>query len=115
MSDYHDYTTGLLPGSPVIVYLHSPREKLWGILRELNSAGVFLRGIDLNTFDDWVQMIIRGERNIGLTQVFFPMWRVERVALDETIDDIPSMADHFYNRVGLTVEEYLTGPSDKIQ
>lgn len=115
MSDYSDYTRGLLPGSPVIVYLHSPREKLWGLLRELNSAGAFLRGIDLNTFDDWVQMIIRGERNIGLTQVFFPMWRVERIALDETIDDIPSMADQFYNRVGLTVEEYLTGVSDKIQ
>ncbi len=107
MSDYHDYPTGLLPGSPVIVYLHSPREKLWGLLRGLDAAGVFLRGIDLNTFDDWVQMIIRGERNIGLTQVFFPMWRVERIALDETIDDIPSMSDQFFNRVGLTVEEYL--------
>ncbi len=115
MSDYHDYATGLPTGSPVIVYLHSPREKLWGLMRELNAAGVFLRGIDLNTFDAWVQMIVRGERNIGLTQVFLPMWRVERIALDETIDDIPSMSDQFYNRVGMTVEEYLTGTSDKIQ
>src|SRR5215475_10414385 len=95
------------PGSPVIVNLHSPREKVWGVLRELNAAGVFVRGIDLNTFDDWVQMIVRGERNMGLTHVFLPMWRVERVALDETVDEIPSLAAQFYSRVGLTVNEYL--------
>ena len=98
---------GLTPGSPVIVYLHSPREKIWGVLRELSAAGVFIRGIDLNTFDDWVQMIVRGERNMGLTHVFLPMWRVERVALDESVDDIPSLAAQFYARVGLTLNEYL--------
>ena len=35
--------TRIGPGSPVIVYLHSPREKLWGLLYELNAAGIFLR------------------------------------------------------------------------
>jgi hypothetical protein len=94
-------------GSPVVVYLHSPREKIWGILGELNSSGIFVRGIDLNTFDDWVQMIVRGERNMGLTYVFLPMWRVERVSLDETIDEIPSMSDMFCSRVGITIREYL--------
>jgi hypothetical protein len=98
---------GIVPGSPVIVNLHTPREKIWGVLRELNSAGVFVRGIDLNTFDDWVKMIVRGERNMGLTHVFLPMWRVERVSLDESVDDIPSLADQFCSRVGLTVKEYL--------
>lgn len=98
---------GIEPGAPVIVYLHSPREKTWGVLRELSAAGVFVRGIDLNTFEDWVQMIVRGERNMGLTHVFLPMWRVERVVLDESVDDISSLADQFYTRVGLTVSEYL--------
>jgi hypothetical protein len=98
---------GIVTGSPVIVNLHSPREKIWGVLRELNSAGVFLRGIDLNTFDDWLRMVVRGERNLGLTHVFLPMWRVERVALDESVDDIPSLAAQFYSRVGLTLNEYL--------
>jgi len=97
----------ITPGSPVIVYLHSPREKLWGLMYELNAAGVFLRGIDLNAFDDWTAMIVRGERNIGLSHVFVPMWRVERLSLDETIDDLPSMADRFLQRVGITVNEYL--------
>ncbi|HKP87017.1 MAG TPA: hypothetical protein VJZ26_13020 [Blastocatellia bacterium] len=95
------------PGSPVVVYLHSPREKLWGVMNELNQAGVYLRGIDLNTFDDWTQMIVRGERNIGLTHSFLPMWRIERVTLDETVDEIPSLADKFYTRVGISISEYL--------
>jgi hypothetical protein len=82
-------SSGIVAGSPVIVNLHSPREKVWGVLRELNAAGVFVRGIDLNTFDDWLRMVVRGERNLSLTHVFLPMWRVERVALDESVDDIP--------------------------
>jgi hypothetical protein len=98
---------GILSGSPIIVYLHSPREKLWGVLKELTAAGVYLRGIDLNTFDDWTQMIVRGEKNIGLTNVFLPMWRIERITLDETVDDIPSLAETFFARVGLTIDEYL--------
>jgi hypothetical protein len=99
---------GILGGSPVVVYLHTPREKLWGLIGEINAAGVFMRGIDLNTFDDWTRMLAKGERNIGLTHVFFPMWRVERITLDERIDDIPSLADRFQERVGLTIEEYFS-------
>lgn len=108
MADYRQFSGGGIPaGSPVVVYLHSPKERLWGILNDLSSAGAYLRGIDLNTFDDWTQMVARGERNIGLSRMFLPMWRVERITMDETIDDIPSMADKFYARVGLTIEEYL--------
>lgn len=103
----HTISLGITAGSPVIVNLHSPREKIWGVLRDLNAAGVFLRGIDLNTFDDWLRMVVRGERNLGLTDVFLPMWRVERVALDESVDDIPSLAAQFYARVGITLDEHL--------
>jgi hypothetical protein len=109
MSETGNSGTGIVPGAPVIVNLQNPKEKVWGVLRELNAAGVFIRGIDLNTFEDWVQMIVRGERNMGLTHVFLPMWRVERVSLDESVDDIPSLAAQFYARVGLTVSEYLDG------
>jgi hypothetical protein len=99
--------TGIIEGAPLIVYLHSPREKMWGLLAELNATGVYIHGIDLNTFEDWILMVVRGERNIGLSHVFFPMWRVERITLDESVDDIPSMAERFYSRVGLTIDEYL--------
>ena len=97
----------IAPGSPVVAYLHSPREKLWGVLGGVDLAGVYLRAIDLNTFDDWIQTIVRGERNIALTRMFLPMWRLERLILDESVDDIPSMADRFLARVGMTVEQYL--------
>ena len=97
----------IFPGSPVLLSLHSPKEKLWGLLQEISGAGIFMVGIDINTFDDLIRMIVRGERNIGLSTVFFPMWRVERVSLDQSVDDIPSMADTFYDRVGMTIEEYL--------
>src|SRR5678816_3356372 len=100
MTNRENSGAGIQPGAPVLITLNTPREKVWGVLRELNTAGVFVRGIDLNTFEDWVQMIVRGERNMGLTHVFLPMWRVERVALDESVDDIPSLAAQFYARVG---------------
>jgi hypothetical protein len=99
---------GIKPGSAVIIYLHSPREKIWGMLYEINVAGVYVRGIDLDTFEDWVQMIVRGERNIGPSRVFLPMWRVERIELDESIDDIPSLSDQFRSRVGMSLESYLS-------
>jgi hypothetical protein len=101
--------SSLIPGAPVLVNLHTPREKIWGVLSELNASGVYIRGLDLNTFDDWIQMIVRGERNIGLSHVFIPMWRVERVTLDEPVDDIPSMADKFHHRVGMSIDDYLAG------
>jgi hypothetical protein len=99
--------TQIASGSPVVAYLHSPREKLWGVLGGVDLAGVYLRAIDLNTFDDWIRAIARGERNIALTRMFLPMWRLERLILDESVDDIPSMADRFLSRVGMTVEQYL--------
>jgi len=101
------YSKTIFPGSPVLLSMHSPREKMWGLVQEISGSGVFMIGIDINTFDDWIRMIVRSERNIGLTTVFIPMWRVERVSLDQAVDDIPSMADTFYDRVGMTIEEYL--------
>jgi hypothetical protein len=99
---------GIKTGSPVIVNLHTPREKLWGLMQEINASGVFLRGIDLNTFDDWTMMLSRGESNIGLSYLFFPMWRIERISLDETIDEIPSLADQFHQRLGLSIFEFFS-------
>lgn len=51
----------IAPGQAVLVYLREPQEKLWGILRRLDGAGVVLEGIDLTSFDDWVAQIERGE------------------------------------------------------
>jgi hypothetical protein len=87
-------------GDIVIAILHSPREKLLGILRELSPAGLNIRSIELGYFDDWCRSIAEGEAHLEMSDNFFPMWRVERVTRDESSDDIPSMADQFEARTG---------------
>jgi len=96
--------------SIVVVTLHSPIEKIWGELLDLNAAGVSLRGLDLNAFDVWLSQV-GSEDQIGLATVFYPLYRVERVALDEPVGNIPSLAATFYRKTGLTVLEYLNNSS----
>jgi len=92
--------------SIVVVTLHSPREKIWGELLDLNAAGVTLRGLDLNAFDDWLNQV-GSQDEIGLATVFYPLYRIERVAADEPVGNIPSLATTFYRKAGLTLSEYL--------
>ncbi|HVG35971.1 MAG TPA: hypothetical protein VM911_23155 [Pyrinomonadaceae bacterium] len=98
---------GIEAGAAVIVVLHSPREKCWGVLDEISAAGVFLRGLDLGAFDDWVQAVARDEPFIGLTDLFFPMWRVERIARDEAAGGVPSLSEQFEKRTGRKVGDLL--------
>ena len=98
---------GLVPGEPVVLYLHNPREKLWGVLLQLEPAGVVLRGLDLAVFDDWVRQQIRGEDGIGPATLFYPMGRVERMERDETSGPIESLADRFERQVGRGVLEVM--------
>jgi hypothetical protein len=93
-------------GNSVIVILHSPREKVLGMLDEITTAGVSVRAIDLNYFDDWVNSIVADEPHLPMDDYFFPMWRVERVTRDETNGDIPSMADQFEKRTGRKMAEF---------
>ena len=100
--------------SIVIISLHTPREKVWGRLLALTAAGIIVQGIDLNGFDDWVRQVLEAEpSSLPLSTVFYPMHRVERVVLDETSGDIPSVAQRFLNRVGITVLEYLAIPESQ--
>ncbi len=96
------------PHSIVVISLHTPKEKVWGELLALNTAGVTVRGIDLNAFDDFIRQVLHpeGER-IGLPTLFFPMARVERIALDEPRGSIPSLAETFGQKVGRSLGEYL--------
>jgi hypothetical protein len=98
---------GIKPGSTVLMVLHSPREKCWGMLDEISAAGIFIRGLDLNAFDDWTQAVAHGEPFVGLTDLFFPMWRVERLTRDEPAEGVPSLAEQFEHRTGRKLEEFL--------
>ncbi len=97
--------TGIEAGACVLIVLHSPREKCWGVLDEIGAAGVFLRGLDLNAFEDWTRAVAHDEPFIGLSDLFFPMWRVERVTLDERAGEVPSLAEQLERRTGRSVRE----------
>lgn len=89
-----------------MVVLRDPREKIWGILGEINPAGVFMRGIDLNAFDDFVRAITGGEPFFGMSDYFLPMWRVEKLSRDESNFGIPSMAEQFSQKTGLDPKDF---------
>ncbi|HEX7999012.1 MAG TPA: hypothetical protein VF528_11540 [Pyrinomonadaceae bacterium] len=98
---------GIGEGEAVVVVLHSPREKCWGVLDRISSAGVFLRGLDLNAFDDWVQAVAHDEPFMGPSDMFFPMWRVERVTRDEAAGGVPSLREQLEQRTGRKLQEFL--------
>ena len=86
-------------GSVVIVTLNMPREKFWGTLLALTPAGASLRGIDLNSLDDFARQVRDGDR-VSANMVFFPMHRIERIESDARNGDIPSLQERFENKAG---------------
>jgi hypothetical protein len=92
-------------GTPVLVYLHSPREKVFGVLVSLDPAGVALRGIELSAFEDWLRQEARGEEGLGPVTVFYPMNRVERIEKDETLGALEGFAARFRRETGRSVAE----------
>ena len=83
----------------VLVSLNTPREKFWGAILAINPAGISVRGMDLNSFEDFTRQLNAGEE-VTPNAVFFPMHRVERIELDARNGDIPSLSERFANRTG---------------
>ena len=106
MEDVNNGSVGIARGAAVVIVLHSPREQYWGIIDGINTAGVFLRGLDLNAFDDWLAALVHNEPFAGFGDLFFPMWRVERISRDESSSGIPSFCDQFEHRTGRSFAEF---------
>jgi len=99
---------GFSPQSIVILNLVNPKEKFWGMLLSLSPVGVTLRGINLDSFDDWVRQLAREEEQIlDLVSMFVPLFRIERIFLDEAVGTVPSYSDYFQQVVGMQPEEFL--------
>jgi len=98
----------MVPGSVVIVNLHSPSERFVGRLIEVGVPGVTLRGLELGGFEDWV-IDVRNQERTGIrpSTVFFPLHRIEKMLLDENLGEIPSIANLFLERVGVSIDEFL--------
>jgi hypothetical protein len=69
---------------------------------------VLIRGIGIQSFDDWTAQAARGEeRTLDLATMFFPLFRIERIFLDEPVGEVESYCQRFAKRVGRPVEEFL--------
>ena len=93
--------------SIVVLHLHSPKGKVWGMLVALNAAGITIRGVDLTSFEELLREAAAGDEAAALSTHFYPMYRVERMSLDESRPDAPSHADRFLQRLGVTVQEFF--------
>jgi methylmalonyl-CoA epimerase len=98
----------LRAGVAVLAYLREPSEKLWGVLRRIDPAGLTVEGVDLGSFDDWVAQVERQEEPVvGPSILFVPMARVEKVLLDRSSGNLPSLAERFERRTGRRVQDVL--------
>ena len=99
---------GFEPSALVIVNLVNPKEKFFGMLTALSPAGITLRAINLDSFEDWMRQLARREEpNLDLITMFVPLFRVERIFLDEPSGSIKSYAERFEEVVGMTIQQHL--------
>ncbi len=95
-------------GEIVVLYLKEPREKMWGILLETSTSGVWFRGIELNAFEDFArQETTKKESFVGPSTIFFPYLRVEKIILDENMGMFPSLKKKFEEIAGIKAKERL--------
>ena len=100
---------GFEKSSLIIVNLVNPKEKFFGVLASLSAAGVTIKAINLDSFDDWIRQLARDdEPDLDLLTMFFPLFRVERIFLDEPTGAIKSYSQRFEDVVGKPILEYLS-------
>jgi len=73
---------------------------------EITPAGVSVRGVDLNSFDEITGML-RSEEHVMPATVFFPLNRMERMELDVNNGPIPSLAERFLSKSGQSAARFL--------
>src|SRR5687768_18462019 len=104
---------GLEPNALVILNLVNPKEKFFGALRSLSAAGMTMRAMNLDSFDDWIHQIARAEEaELEMVTMFVPLFRVERIFLDEPAGAVKSYSQRFEQVVGQSVRDYLELAND---
>lgn len=106
-----DKSAAFRPGSIVLATLREPREKFWGALLALDPAGVSLHGIELSSFEDATSAFVSGEL-LNTAVLFFPMHRVERIAMDLPEGNLPSLSQRFHSRTGMDAPDALARSSE---
>ena len=107
---------GIDIGSLVIVNCGNPREKMWGSVVRLDTSGVVIRGLEIESVDDWLrQERSGGEALIGPSTFFVPMHRVIRIDLDESRGAVESFADRFRAACVRDVRDALLGRDGNVE
>ena len=100
-------------GQLVVAVLHSPRERLWGVLLGLEGPGLALRGIDVAPWEEVLSLVRQGLADqVSLTTRFVPMHRIESLYLDERSSGVPSLAEVFESRTGIAPLAFLLGEEE---
>jgi hypothetical protein len=94
-------------GAMVVVTLGNPRDKFWGTVLTLAPEGVSMSGIELASFDDLVAMVKDGEP-FSPAVIFFPMHRIERIELDLSDGNLPSLSQRFSAKTGIDPAKLLS-------
>ncbi len=95
-------------GQLVVVVLTAPRQKIWGRILGLETAGIAVRGIDIAPWEDVLTLVKSSHANqVALDTRFVPMYRIEQMYLDEASSGVPSLGDVFKERTGLDPMEFL--------
>jgi len=77
------------------------------IRRALPQAACFVVP-NVSSFDDWMFQVRRQEaHSLGLSTMFVPLFRIERIFLDEQIGEVESYRQRFEQQVGVAVETCL--------
>lgn len=97
------------PRSLIVVNLVNPREKFWGRLHELALTGAYVRGIDIVMVENWARELARDKdaTNLGPSDVFLPLWRIEKIFLDEDVGSVRAVYRTFEALVGQSVDQFL--------
>ena len=96
-------------GQLVVVVANAPRQKIWGRVLGLETAGIAVRGIDLAPWEEVLALVTQGRTDqVALDTRFFPMHRIELMYLDEPSSGVPSLGQIFQDRTGMDPMEFLS-------
>jgi hypothetical protein len=98
----------MMEGRLVLVSCTAPREKFWGVLLALNPTGVTIRGLSLETYEDWLrERTTGGPQLLGPVTLFLPSRRIERIEVDESVGTVEGLGERFTRLVGRDAREEL--------
>lgn len=99
-------------GSLVVLHCADPREKHWGLLIKMDDLGVVVRGLDLESVEDWLtQERGGGAAMIAPSTFFVPTHRLVRIDLDESGPVVTGYGDRFQRECDRDVRSALLGTS----